>query len=268
MELVVFLKQVLDNTRFATDGQGNPRPDVPTMLNPLDEYALELALRLKETHALNPRVTVVSAGSPSVKDILKKAIAAGADQAVFVHDEAITARDGLSRAKILKATITTLTNRGILSTEAPSLYGFGQQALDTGAGETGPAFAALMGIASYTQVKSASNLASETTSSLAVCCQESSGSENHVITLPAVLCTIKGEHELRTANIKGVMRANKTEISTLTLADIGLEGHLNGLSPAGVADRAAKPAGRTIQPASPNEAADAIVSYLSSLQVV
>jgi electron transfer flavoprotein beta subunit len=239
---------------------------VPTMLNPLDEYALELALRLKETHSLNPRVTVVSAGTPSVKDILKKAIAAGADQAVFVHDEAITSRDGLSRAKILTATVTTLMNRGILSSETPSLYCFGQQALDTGAGETGPAFAALMATSSYTQVKSASPLAS--TSSLVVCSAESSDSESHVITLPAVLCTIKGEHELRTANIKGVMRANKTDIAALTLADIGLEGLLNGLSPLSVADRAAKPAGRTIQPASANEAAEAIVSYLSSLQVV
>ena len=79
------------------------------------------------------------------------------------------------------------------------------------------------------------------------------------MTLPGVVCTMKCDYELRGSNIKGVMKANKTEIPIKTPADLGLEAGKLGAAAATVAAAAGSPPGpsgplaslSTTSPASP-----------------
>jgi electron transfer flavoprotein beta subunit len=82
MEIVVCVKQVPDTTEVKIDPVTNTliRQGVPSIVNPFDKYALEIALQLKEKHG--GRVTVLSMGPPQAKDALKECLAMGADAAI------------------------------------------------------------------------------------------------------------------------------------------------------------------------------------------
>ena len=95
MKIVVFIKQVLDNTKLKFSDGKPVLEGIPMMMNPFDEYALETALKIKEQAGGDASVTVISLGAPNAKDIVKKAIAAGADHAFLLSDNAFNDGDSL-----------------------------------------------------------------------------------------------------------------------------------------------------------------------------
>ena len=88
MNIVVCIKQVLDTTdaKFDQESGRLKRDGQPTMINALDEHAVEEALRLKEAHG--GKVTVLTMGVSSAVDALKHTVAMGADEVVHLCDEA------------------------------------------------------------------------------------------------------------------------------------------------------------------------------------
>jgi electron transfer flavoprotein beta subunit len=146
MKIVVFIKQVLDNTKLKFS-DGKPVMDgVPMMMNPFDEYALETALRLKEQAGGDSTVTVLSLGAPNAKDIIKKAIAAGADDAFLLSDAAFNEGDSTANAYALANAVKSLVP------DAKILV-FGQMALDDAAAQTGPKVAEILEMPSITYGK-------------------------------------------------------------------------------------------------------------------
>ena len=80
MKIAVCIKQVPDTTELKIDPKTNTmiREGVASIANPFDEYAVEEALLLKEKHA--GEVHVISMGPPQAVEVLKNALAVGADK--------------------------------------------------------------------------------------------------------------------------------------------------------------------------------------------
>jgi electron transfer flavoprotein beta subunit len=262
MKIVVFIKQVLDNTKLRFSDGKPVLEGVPMMLNPFDEYALETALRLKEQAGGDATVTVFSMGAPSAREIIKKALAAGADAAFLLSDDLFNDGDSVATARTLA--------RGVQSfvPDARVLV-FGQMALDDAAGQVGPMVAELLELPSVTYGKDA-KLNGE---ALIVFRETERGTEEVSIQLPAVACMMKCDYELRSANIKGVMKANKTEIPIKTLADLGLEPALAGAAGSMTRvsktwQRPAKGGGKIVDGADPAVAIGLLLDYLKEAKVL
>lgn len=262
MKIVVFIKQVPDNTKLKFDESGPVRDGVPMMMNPYDEYALETALRLKEKAGGDSTVTVLTLGAPSAKEIVKKAISYGADDAFLLSDEILQDGDSSATSFALAQAVKTLV---------PDFHVlvFGQHSLDDAAGQTGPKLAEWLNLPSLTFCKNA-ELEGET---LKVVRETERGIETHAMTLPGVVCMMKCDYELRGSNIKGVMRANKTEIPLKSAADIGVASDKAGVSGSTTTvtktwQRPPKSGGVIVDGSEPAVAVQKLVDYLKETKVL
>ena len=104
-------------------------------MNEPDAYALEEALQLKEK--AGGEVIVVSAGPERVGSTIREALAKGADRAIHVVCDDLSARDALGVARLLAAAIKP---------ENPDLVLTGLQSEDVGLGQTGVIVAELLGL--------------------------------------------------------------------------------------------------------------------------
>ncbi|MFD0852300.1 electron transfer flavoprotein subunit beta/FixA family protein, partial [Actinomadura adrarensis] len=96
MNIVVLVKQVPDTEsprKLKSDDSTLDRAAADGVINELDEYAIEEALRVKE--AGEGEVTVVTMGPDKATDSIRKALAMGADKAVHLVDDALTGSDAL-----------------------------------------------------------------------------------------------------------------------------------------------------------------------------
>ena len=265
--IAVFMKPVPDNTRLALDdydAPGIPQDGVDLMLNPYDEYALETALRLKAASEGDVTITVIALGSPVAKALLKKMIAVGADQAMLLSAPAFLQGDSTTRARLFAQLATTLT-----PTPADMLL-FGESSLDVAAGQTGPMVAELLDWPSLTACKDAEVIDANT---IKACQVRPEGLAWVQLDGPGVLCLQKCDYELRSANIKGVMRANKATIMEKTPEELGLSADAVGMTAAPteitrVFSLPKKAAGTKIDGADPQQAAAALIEFLKSRHLV
>jgi electron transfer flavoprotein beta subunit len=188
VEIIVCLKRVPDTeTRIRVDSSGTriDATGVKWVISPYDEYALELALRAKES-AGQGEVALVSFGDASAQEVLRKGLAMGADRALLLTGE--PSLDGLATAKTLAAELK--------DSPAPLVL-FGVRAADDDQQQVGPMFAVLTGRACVTGVASFSVQGDVVTCEREV----ERGSEVIEVRLPAVLTVTKGEHEPRLASL-------------------------------------------------------------------
>ncbi len=136
MKVLVAIKRVIDanvRVRVRTDGSGVELDNIKMSMNPFDENALEEAVRLKEKGAAT-EIVAVSIGPAKTEDVLRQALAMGADRAILVIHEGRV--EPLGAAKVLNA---------IAASERADLILLGKQAIDDDANQTGQMLAALMG---------------------------------------------------------------------------------------------------------------------------
>lgn len=262
MKIVVFIKQVLDNTKLKFSDGKPVLEGVPMMMNPFDEYALETALRLKEQAGGDATVTVISLGAPNAKDVVKKAIAAGADDAFLLADSAFLDGDSIATARALARATQAL------APDAKVLV-FGQLALDDAAGQVGPMVAELLEMPSVTYGKNAQLNGDK----VKISRETERGTEDVELQLPAVACMMKCDYELRSSNIKGVMKANKADIPLKTPADLGLDVSIIGVAGsltkvAKTWQRPAKAGGKVVDGADPSAAINQLLDYLKEAKVL
>src|SRR4030067_2937391 len=105
VKIAVCIKQVPDTTEVKIDPKTNTlvREGVASICNPFDEYAVEEALLIREKHG--GEVHVITMGPPQAIDVLKNALAVGADKAYLVSDKAFSGADTLATAYTLSKTI-------------------------------------------------------------------------------------------------------------------------------------------------------------------
>ncbi len=232
------MKRVPDTeTRIRVDSSGT-RVDatgVKWVISPYDEYALELALRAKESAGASTgsnagsnegEVALVSFGDSTAQEALRKGLAMGADRALLLAGE--PTMDGLATAKTLAAELKDST--------APLVL-FGGRAADDDQQQVGPMFAVLTGRACVTGVSSF------TVQGDVVTCEREveRGSEVIEVRLPAVLTVTKGEHEPRLASLKGIMAAKKKPLEEKPAA-----AHPTRLQLRALAEPPPRPAGRVV----------------------
>jgi electron transfer flavoprotein beta subunit len=182
--------------------------DAPLVINPWDEFAMEAALRQKE--ALGGTVTAITIGSESAKDALKHALAMGADDAILISDPALANLDTQAVAHILAAAIQKIG--GV------DMAFFGRQAIDGDSGIVPAQTARLLGWPSLTL---ASVIQAEA-SSVRVERSTEEGRQILRAKLPAVLSVAKDYGEPRYPSFMGIRKAQRAEIPTWNLAELGI----------------------------------------------
>jgi len=174
--------------------------DASWELNEPDAYALEEALRLREKHG--GEVLVISAGPARVAQVLREALARGADRAIHVQGDHFATADAFTAAEALAAA---------LGPEQPDLILTGLQSDDQGFAQVGVVLAEKLGVAHSTIIMEVQ--ADAAAGTLRVKRELEGGWFQWVaMPLPAVLTIQSGINQLRYATLKGIMAAKKKEI--------------------------------------------------------
>lgn len=139
MNIAVLIKQVPETDNLIIDEETGTvkRTGVETIVNPLDLYALEAALRIKEENG-NSTVHVVSMGPPSAEKALREALSMGADTAALVSDKTFAGSDTFATSYILSEALKTSGHFDLILC--------GEKAVDGDTGQVGPELAAFLDI--------------------------------------------------------------------------------------------------------------------------
>jgi electron transfer flavoprotein beta subunit len=177
--------------------------DASWELNEPDAYALEEALRVKEKHG--GEVIAVSAGPARVSQVIREALARGADRAIHVEGDALATADAWATADALAAAIKD---------EHVDLVLTGLQSDDQGFAQVGVVLAERLGIAHSTIIMEVQiDSSTDGTSGLRVKRELEGGWFQWIaMPLPAVLTIQSGINQLRYATLKGIMAAKKKEV--------------------------------------------------------
>jgi electron transfer flavoprotein beta subunit len=176
--------------------------DASWELNEPDAYALEEALRLKEKHG--GEVIAVSAGPARVSQVIREALARGADRAIHVEGDALATADAWATADALAAAIKD---------EHVDLVLTGLQSDDQGFAQVGVVLAERLGVAHATIIMEVQVDASSAVPVLRVKRELEGGWFQWIaMPLPAILTIQSGINQLRYATLKGIMAAKKKEV--------------------------------------------------------
>lgn len=212
MNIIVCLKRVPDTgARLEIEKGGlEIKPDVPWILNPFDEFAVEEAIRIRER--FGGKVTLINASPDGGEEVLKKGIATGADDAVYVKDTHLRGLDEIDIAKVLSSAISGMAFDIILC---------GKQGTDSGSGIVGGALAGLLNIPLVSAIKKLDIFPKE---KRAEAFREVEwGTERIECFLPALFTATRGLNEPRYPALSGIMKAKKQEIKFLDLSAIGID---------------------------------------------
>ena len=201
MKIAVCIKQVPTREwqpRLNDDKTWVREQDVSYEMNEPDAYALEESLRLREKHG--GEVVVCSAGPARVQQVIREALARGADRALHVEGDALPQADALVVAGALAAAI---------GPESPDLVLTGLQSDDMGFGQTGVVLAEKLGVAHATIIMDV-----QIEGGVLRVKRELEGGwfQWLQMPLPALLTIQSGINQLRYATLKGIMAAKKKEI--------------------------------------------------------
>src|SRR6187200_914799 len=206
MKIAVCIKQVPTRewqTRLNDDKTWVRDQDVSYEMNEPDAYALEEALRLREKHG--GEVVVCSAGPARVQQVIREALARGADRALHVEDDALGAADAFTAAQALVPA---------MKEERFDLILTGLQSDDQGHAQFGPVLAEKLGVPHSTIIMEVN----VDGSSLRVKRELEGGWFQYVtMPLPALLTIQSGINQLRYATLKGIMASKKKEIRKVAM---------------------------------------------------
>ena len=212
MKILVCIKQVPDTADIKwTENNTIQREGVESVINPFDIYAIETALEIKKS-CENVEITALSMGPLQAEEILRKAIAVGCDNGVLVSDKKFAGADTYSTGKTIAAAIKTF---------CPDfdLIICGQFATDGDTAQTGPTIANNLDIPQVTYVKQINSCENN---SIMLERETEEGTETLKVHFPALICVLQNDKEPQRPRINGIIKAQKAEIQTLTLNDIGL----------------------------------------------
>jgi electron transfer flavoprotein beta subunit len=202
MKIAVCIKQVPTREwqpRLNDDKTWIRDQDVSYEMNEPDAYALEEALRLREKHG--GEVVVCSAGPARVQQVIREALARGADRALHVEDDSLAAADASTAAAALTSAMAEQKFDLILT---------GLQSDDQGHAQFGPVLAEKLSMPHSTIIMEVN----VDGSSVRVKRELEGGWFQYVtMPLPALLTIQSGINQLRYATLKGIMAAKKKEIA-------------------------------------------------------
>ncbi|BCJ72690.1 electron transfer flavoprotein subunit beta [Catellatospora sp. IY07-71] len=211
MKIVVLVKQVPDSgaeRNLRADDNTVDRASANNVINEMDEYAIEEALRLQEAHG--GEVTILTMGPERATESIRKALSMGPDGAVHVLDDALAGTDALGTSKVLAAAIGTL---------APDLVIAGAESTDARGQVLAHMLAERLGYAALTGARKLTVDGSQ----LTVERQTEEGYEVVTAATPAIVSVWDTINEPRYPSFKGIMAAKKKPVDTKSLADLGVD---------------------------------------------
>lgn len=262
MEICVLVKQVPSTNKVQIDEETGTmiRSELESELNPLDMYAVEEAVRIKE-NTPQTKITVVTMGPPSAEYALKEAISMGCDEGVLLTDRKFAGADTL-------ATAYTLTQ--YLKDKQYDIIFAGERATDGETGQVGPSVGTQLDIPILTYVNKIINITNDT-----ITVQRAVEGGNEIIQtqLPALITVVKEINEPRLPNLENKLKAKKSIIKIVSNQELKIEEEKLGLK--GSPTRVVKVFypkisrnGEKVVVKTPQEALEKITSFLKEKGVI
>ncbi|MEJ0062178.1 MAG: electron transfer flavoprotein subunit beta/FixA family protein [Alphaproteobacteria bacterium] len=210
MKILVPIKRVVDpyvKIRVKADQSGVELANVKMAINPFDEIAVEEAARLKEK-GIASEVIAVTVGPHLAGEMLRTAMAIGADRGIYIPFEGETQPLGVAKA------LAAVAKR-----EQPQLIIMGKQAIDDDCNQTGQMLAALLG---WPQATFASKM-DMAGDKVTVVREIDGGLETLELTLPALVTTDLRLNTPRYASLPNIMKAKKKPLDIVKPEELGVD---------------------------------------------
>ena len=263
MKIIVCIKQVPDTkggVKFNPDGTLD-RGAMLAIMNPDDKAGLEAALRLKDQYGAE--VTVLTMGLPKAADVLREAIAMGADKGILVTDRVLGGADTWATSTTIAGAIRNLEYDLIIT---------GRQAIDGDTAQVGPQIGEKLHVP---QVSYVEEVKEATKDYIVVKRQFEDGYHIIKIKTPCLLTAIAELATPRYMSVRGIVEAYEKEIKVLGFEDLkdDLELDMIGLkgSPTNVYQsftKEVKGAGTILTDLSADEAVKAIIDKLEAKFII
>ena len=212
MKILVCMKQVPQKDAPLKLNEAGTwiREDVSYEVNEPDAFALEEALRQKEKHT--GEVVVITAGPARASQVLREALAKGADRAIHLEDDAFVGLDAYNTARAIAAAVRD---------DKFDLIFTGLQSDDYGFAQTGVILAEILGLPHATIIMQIEKRTDPNDSGIRVKRELEAGFFQFVdIPLPAVLTIQSGINKLRYATLIGIKQAKNKPMRKVPLAEV------------------------------------------------
>ena len=261
MKIVVCIKQVPDTkggVQFNPDGTLN-RAAMLTIMNPDDKAGLEAALRIKDK--FGAEVTALTMGLPKAEEVLREAMAMGADNGILVTDRVLGGADTWATSSTIAGALRNIDYDIIIT---------GRQAIDGDTAQVGPQIAEHLGIP---VISYAEEIEVEGDS---VVVKRQFDDRYHMLKakMPVLITALSELNDPRYMTPGGIFDAYKKDITVWGRADlkdvhdsdIGLSGSPTKIAKA--SDKVRKGAGEKIALDTPQESADYIIAKLEEKHII
>ncbi len=186
-------------------------------MNPLDTFALEEAVRIRESEG--GEVVALSMGPPQAVEVLREAVALGADRAVLLSDRELAGSDTLATSYVLA--------RAIQNDGGADIVICGKQAIDGDRAQVGPGIAAHLDIPQLTYVRKIRDISS---GRITAECMTDTGYDVLSASIPVLMTVVKELNDPRLPSLSSLVGARRMDISVLSAADAGIDPARAGLS--------------------------------------
>ncbi len=211
LNIIVCIKQVPNVEEVYDESESSiNRTKVPLILNPLDNYALSMALKLKEVYG--GTVTTISMGPSKCRKVLKQVIATGADESILILGDEFGAADTYATAYTLANAIKKLKNYDLVIT--------GNKSTDGDTGQVGPSIAEFLKISHITNVFQIQQI---NEGSISIRRKMEKEYLDVILPLPAVLGVTEDVCEITHPTISDIANSSKKEVLYWGVNDIDVD---------------------------------------------
>jgi len=257
MRIVVLIKQVPDtwgDRKISLETGRIERDPSEAVIDEISEKVIEVGLQLKEQHG--GEVIALTVGPEGANDVLRKALAMGADEAVHVSDEGLVGADTIATTRVLARAIEQLGFDLVIA---------GNESTDGRGGVIPAMLSEVLAVPHATYLDAVTVTGSTLTGERAI----DAGTMTVTAELPAVISMTERSAEARYPNFRGIMAAKKKPLTVQTLSALELSAESNPLSRSTVRSvdvRPARQAGTKIF--DDGTAAKQVVDFLVSNRVI
>lgn len=224
MNIVVLVKQVPDTwaeRKLQDSDKTLDRASVDVVMNEIDEYAVEEALKIKEAAGDDSEVTVLTMGPDRAVETIRKALSMGVDKAVHLSDEALHGSCAIQTSYALAKVLETLDYDLVIC---------GSESTDARLSIMAALLAERLGKPQLSGARKVTVTWEGTAGSVRIERQNENGYDVVEAAMPAIISVVEKINEPRYPSFKGIMAAKKKPLTTLTIADAGIEADKVGLT--------------------------------------
>lgn len=261
MKIVVCIKQVPNTTEIRLNPETGTliRDGVASIMNPDDKGGLEMALQLKDRFGAH--VTVISMGPMQADNMLREALAMGADRAILLSDRKFAGADTLATSNALAGALRMLEYDLIIT---------GRQAIDGDTAQVGPQIAEHLDLPQVTYVE---HLEYDGKKRLTIRKATEDGYQIVEVETPCVITVLASANKARYMTVNGIMTAFDREVELWNYDNISVDESKLGLagSPTKVFKsftKGVKAAGTLYEPDSAEEAVEIIIEKMKEKFII